>query len=162
VPGSRNSPRCGVCGSKLVKNGVTSAGRTRWRCKTCGSSTTQQRPDISRRGDLGAFTGWLLGKHSQAEYGGGTGRSLRSRIAWCWDITVPQPHPTGEVHRQIILDGTYFADWWVKSAGVVYEVDPSVGRVGQAVRAGGSGSVTSSTHVMVSTAWARVRTSSPR
>lgn len=24
---------------------------------------------------------------------------------------------------------------WVKSAGVVYEVDPSVGRVGQAVRA---------------------------
>ena len=49
----------------------------------------------------------------------------------------------------------------VKSAGVVYEVDPSVGRVGQAVRAWSSGSVTSST-TQVSTAWARARTSSPR
>lgn len=49
----------------------------------------------------------------------------------------------------------------VKSAGVVYEFDPSVGRVGQAVRAWSSGSVTSSTR-MVSTAWARARTSSPR
>jgi len=48
----------------------------------------------------------------------------------------------------------------VKSVGVVYEVDPSVGRVAQAVRAWSSGSVTSSG--VVSTAWARARTSSPR
>ncbi|MGQ7785744.1 transposase-like zinc-binding domain-containing protein, partial [Nesterenkonia sp. K-15-9-6] len=27
-----NQPVCGVCGTKLVKNGKTSAGRTRWRC----------------------------------------------------------------------------------------------------------------------------------
>lgn len=113
MAGSGNSPRCGVCDAKLVKNGVTSAGRTRWRCKACGSSTTQQRPDISRRADLAAFTGWLLGKHSQAEYGGGTGRSFRAKIAWCWDIGVPQPQATGEIHRQVIVDGTYFAGWCV-------------------------------------------------
>ena len=50
---------------------------------------------------------------------------------------------------------------WVKSCGVVYEVDPSVGRVVQAVRACSSGSLTSCSPV-VSTACARVRTSSPR
>lgn len=49
----------------------------------------------------------------------------------------------------------------VKSVEVVYEVDPSVGRVGQAVMAGSSGSSTSSTMVR-STAWARAMTSSPR
>jgi len=49
----------------------------------------------------------------------------------------------------------------VKSRGVVYEVDPPVGRVAQAVRAWSSGSLTSS-RAVVSTAWARVRTSSPR
>ncbi len=113
MPGSGNSPRCDVCDSKLVKNGITSAGRTRWRCKACGSSATQQRLDISRRADLAAFTGWLLGKLSQAEFGGGTGRTLRSQIAWCWDIPVAQPRGTGEVHRQVILDGTYFAHWCV-------------------------------------------------
>lgn len=49
----------------------------------------------------------------------------------------------------------------VKSVGVVYEVDPSVGRVGQAMRAWSSGSVTSSAGT-ASTACERARTSSPR
>ncbi|MGB3886413.1 transposase-like zinc-binding domain-containing protein, partial [Gordonia sp. (in: high G+C Gram-positive bacteria)] len=40
MSGSRNSPVCGVCANKLVKNGTTSAGRTRWRCKHCGASST--------------------------------------------------------------------------------------------------------------------------
>ena len=60
-----------------------------------------------------AFVAWLLGKNSQSQAGGGTGRSFRSKIAWCWDIEVPQPVVTGEVYRQIIVDGTYFGSWCV-------------------------------------------------
>lgn len=47
VHGARKQPRCGVCGHKLVKNGQTSAGRTRWRCRACGRqalSTAQMSP----------------------------------------------------------------------------------------------------------------------
>ncbi len=40
-------------------------------------------------------------------------RTFRRRTAWCWDIEVPQPGPTGEVHRQVIVDGTYFNGWCV-------------------------------------------------
>lgn len=60
-----------------------------------------------------AFLGWLLGKSSQRESDGGTGRSFRARISWCWDIEIPQPVPTGQVHRQVIVDGTYFNGWCV-------------------------------------------------
>lgn len=68
---------------------------------------------MSHRAQLNAFLSWLLGKDSQKDAGGGTGRSLRFSTAWCWDIAVPQPDPTGEVHRQVIVDGTYFNGWCV-------------------------------------------------
>ncbi|MGX1857920.1 IS1/IS1595 family N-terminal zinc-binding domain-containing protein, partial [Dietzia sp. NPDC055340] len=58
---TRNSPPCGVCASKQVRNGKTSSGRTRWRCRNCGASTTQSRPDISRKAELDQFLTWLLG-----------------------------------------------------------------------------------------------------
>lgn len=35
-----NQPRCEACADKLVKNGATSAGRTRWRCRRCAASKT--------------------------------------------------------------------------------------------------------------------------
>ncbi|MCT1608073.1 IS1249 family transposase [Nesterenkonia massiliensis] len=108
-----NQPLCGVCATKLVKNGKTSAGRTRWRCKNCGASATRARTDVTAKAQLKEFIGWLLGKDSQRSADGGTGRSFRARTGWCWQIEVPQPAPTGEVHRQIIVDGTYFQDWCV-------------------------------------------------
>lgn len=107
-----NSPRCGVCDSKLVKNGSTSAGRTRWRCRSCGASVTQSRSDVSARAVLDAFLSWLLGKSAQKELAK-PDRSFRRHIAWCWDIPVPQPSVTGEIYRQIIVDGTYFGTWCV-------------------------------------------------
>ncbi|WP_420176105.1 IS1249 family transposase [Luteococcus sp. OSA5] len=109
---ARNHPRCGVCGAKLVKNGRTTAGRTRWRCKTCGASTTRTRGDITRRAELGAFQAWLLGPTSQAATGG-TGRSFRASTSWCWNIPAPQPVVTGEVDEVLMLDGTYLQDWCV-------------------------------------------------
>ena len=59
------------------------------------------------------FVAWLLGKQSQADTGGRTDRTFRRHIAWCWGIPVPQPAVTGEIYRQIIVDGTYFATWCV-------------------------------------------------
>lgn len=108
----RNRPVCGVCGSKLVKNGRTSAGRTRWRCKACGASATQQRGDITAQAQLRDFLEWLLGPSSRTCHSE-KHRSLRRNTAWCWDIEVPQPDPTGQVHRQIIVDGTYLQGWCV-------------------------------------------------
>ena len=109
---ARNHPRCGVCGAKQVKNGTTSAGRTRWRCKTCGASSVQNREDVTRRAQLAAFHDWLLGPAPQAAMGG-SGRSFRAATIWCWNIRVPQPVSTGEVDQVLMLDGTYFQDWCV-------------------------------------------------
>ena len=112
VTPATNQPVCGVCATKLVKNGKTSAGRTRWRCKACGSSETVSRPDVGRRADLHAFLAWLLGRASQSDFGI-TDRGFRKKTAWCWAIEIPQPERTGEVHRQVIVDGTYFNGWCV-------------------------------------------------
>ncbi|MGV2855488.1 IS1249 family transposase [Glutamicibacter sp. AGC84] len=101
-----NQPRCDVCGNKLVKNGKNSAGRTRWRCKNCGASTTVSRPDITAKKQFTSFHRWATGKQSIAELG--TPRSTFHRTtAWCWQV---QPHleQTGEQHRYLMLDGTYF------------------------------------------------------
>lgn len=94
----------------MVKNGVTSAGRTRWRCKPCGASSTQHRVDITRRAQLEAFHAWLLGTAPQHTRGG-TARSFRAATSWCWNIPVPRPTATGQVHPVVMLDGTYFQGW---------------------------------------------------
>lgn len=100
-----------LCGCGLKRNGVTSAGRTRWRCKGCGASSTRARPDVERRAQLEAFLGWLMGKDSQAEYvREGADRTFRRRTAWCWNIA-PQIPVTGEVHDQIQVDGIYVGSW---------------------------------------------------
>ncbi|WP_449727775.1 transposase-like zinc-binding domain-containing protein [Gulosibacter chungangensis] len=83
---------CLVCGHRLVKNGTTTAGTQRWRCKHCGASTTRKRTDLVRRNQLRLFLIWLLGKRSQAEYTNtATGRSLRRNTAWCWDLEPTLP-----------------------------------------------------------------------
>jgi Transposase, Mutator family len=106
-----NQPRCGVCTQKLVKNGKSSSGRTRWRCKTCGASSTQSRADVSRRAEFTAFLHWLTGTGRQGA-SGGSERTFRRRTQWCWNVD-PRPPVTGEIHPQIMLDGTYFNGWCV-------------------------------------------------
>lgn len=65
------------------------------------------RSDVARRHELNQFLGWLLGKHSQAEVTRtATGRILRHRTGWCWNI-VPSIPGTGEVHDEVQLDGIY-------------------------------------------------------
>ncbi|WP_439329295.1 transposase-like zinc-binding domain-containing protein, partial [Corynebacterium hiratae] len=41
-----NQPRC-HCGGEMKRNGTTSKGTTRWRCKQCGASSVKRRNDIT-------------------------------------------------------------------------------------------------------------------
>ena len=110
MSGPRNSPTCGVCGHKLVKNGTTSAGRTRWRCKSCGASATRSRPDITRKAELDKFLAWLLQGRAPTDLSS-SARTFRRETRWCWNIQVPLPAPTTEPHTLLMLDGTYFQCW---------------------------------------------------
>ncbi|GAA1641378.1 MULTISPECIES: IS1249 family transposase [Brevibacterium] len=107
----RNHPVCGVCATKLVKNGTTSAGRTRWRCKHCGASTTRARDDITRKSVFDKFLTWLLGTSSLADQDQSIA-TFRRRTQWCWNVA-PTIVATGVVYDQIMLDGTYFNGWCV-------------------------------------------------
>jgi len=115
---------CRVCGSRLKRNGATSAGKTRWRCTNneCNKSLTKSRPDPERRHDLKLFLEWLLDGHrrwkTEAER-----KAFQRRIAWCWNIK-PIIGLPGEVDNEIQLDGAYLADGWclltaVNGSGVV-------------------------------------------
>lgn len=52
----------------------------------------------------------MIGKASQAEIGGGTGRSFRHDTAWCWALE-PRLPVTGEVHDVVIVDGVWIGSW---------------------------------------------------
>lgn len=93
-----------------MKNGRHRSGTQRWRCKDCGSSTIRRRPDVTRREQLHRFLIWLTGKSTQAQAGGGTGRSFRDQTAWCWDLR-PQMPVTGEVHDAVLVDGIWIGSW---------------------------------------------------
>lgn len=89
-----------------MKNGKTSAGRTRWRCKACGASSTISRPDITAKAQFTQFHQWATGKHTITELG--LSRTTFHRTTtWCWQVHPSLPH-TGEQHRYLMLDGTYF------------------------------------------------------
>ena len=109
--GARNLPRCGVCENKLVKNGKTSAGRTRWRCKNCGASSTQTRETATRKAQFRMFQKWLESNQPRHDFDTST-RSFTRHTQWCWNVA-PSVVPTGEIHHQIMLDGTYFNGWCV-------------------------------------------------
>lgn len=87
----------------MQKWGKTAAGTQRWRCPRCTDTQIHLRPDLARALLLERFVSWLLGKLSQAELPV-AGRTWRSQIAWCWQIT-PKPDPPSEVHPIILLDG---------------------------------------------------------
>nr|DAH36958.1 MAG TPA: putative DNA-binding protein [Caudoviricetes sp.] len=82
VKGACNQPVCGVCGWKLVKNGRTSAGRTRWRCKSCGASTTQTRSDVMAKAEASLLRRWLLEEFSARQLGLAK-TSFANKTHWC-------------------------------------------------------------------------------
>jgi hypothetical protein len=101
---------CGLCGGRLKRNGTTTAGTTRWRCTTCGASSTKRRPDLARRAEFDTFLAWLLGPIGQAE-AASSARTFRRRTAWCW-LVEPAITITGEVYDEIQIDGIYLSSQW--------------------------------------------------
>ena len=109
-----SSPRCCICSGQLKRNGHTSAGRARYRCKDCGaSSTTPPRPDVARRHEITRFVTWLLGTTSQEAAAGKntSARTFRRKTAWCWQVE-PTLAVTGVIHDEIQLDGIYLSSHW--------------------------------------------------
>jgi ribosomal protein L37AE/L43A len=100
-----NVVRCPSCGETMKRNGKTSAGRTRWRCRACGASATGHVDNSAKR--LDEFLGWLLSKERQADMPG-AGRTFRRRTQEFWHLW-PLPPVTGEVCRVVFVDGIYLA-----------------------------------------------------
>lgn len=86
------NPRRAVCGSNMVKNGTTKAGRTRFRCKRCGSSSVRRIGASAK--DPKCFLGWLLSRKRQSDTPG-AGRTFRRRYAPFWEIWPMPPKVEG-------------------------------------------------------------------
>ncbi|MBC9955449.1 IS1249 family transposase [Leucobacter sp. cx-42] len=93
-----------------MKNGRHPSGTQRWRCPTCGTSTTRKRGDLTRKHQLTRFLTWLSGKHAQTELPGPSARTFRRGTAWCWDIH-PTLGPVTTTHHTILVDGIYIGSW---------------------------------------------------
>ena len=97
------NPHCPVCGSNMVRNGKTKAGRTRFRCRRCRSSSVR-KIDTSAK-DLKTFLAWLLSRKRQSDMPG-AGRTFRRRCAPFWDIW-PMPPKIEEPRDVIYVDGIH-------------------------------------------------------
>jgi len=89
----------------MKRNGTTSSGRTRWRCKSCGASTTQSYDSKSKW--LRKFIRWLLGKGGQAEQGVAA-RTFRKHTAEFWGLWPILP-VCDEIHHVVYMDGIWLA-----------------------------------------------------
>lgn len=108
-----STKKCPTCGEPGLKRNGTRNGKVRWRCTQCGASATRRRQDHGELATFERFLAWISGKQTQRDFDATkTGRTLRRRISWCWNIPVPPPPVTGEIHDQIFIDGTYLAYGW--------------------------------------------------
>ncbi|NEG90546.1 IS1249 family transposase [Bifidobacterium aerophilum] len=100
-----NTPSCAVCGEPMKRNGRTSSGRVRWRCRNadCGSSRTQSRDNSAL--DLRCGLDWLFSKQSQAEHML-PARTLRRKCELMRSLWPPVP-VVDEVHHVVHVDGIH-------------------------------------------------------
>lgn len=94
---------CPACGGETKRNGKTSAGTTRWRCKSCGASTTQSYDKSAKLFEL--FLEWLLSKKRQHEMGM-PARTFRHLTSSYWSIWPVAPF-CDEIHHVIHVDGIW-------------------------------------------------------
>ena len=94
---------CPLCGARMKRNGRTSAGRTRWRCTSCGASTVRRIDSSAKL--LESFLGWLLTRERQADMPGG-GRTFRRKTARFWEIW-PMPPKVEAPRRVVYVDGIH-------------------------------------------------------
>ncbi len=81
----------------MKMNGTMSAGRTRWRCTSCGASSVRRIDNAAKLSD--AFLDWLLTRGRKADMPGG-GRAFRRRASRFWAILPMSPKV--EVPRWVI------------------------------------------------------------
>ena len=102
--------KCPACGGKTKRNGKTKAGTQRWRCTSCGASTTQRCNSKASMPAL--FLAWLLSKRTQAQMGM-PARTFRSLTSEFWSLWPTAP-PCDEIHHVVHVDGI-----WLKRSCVV-------------------------------------------
>lgn len=98
----------------MKKNGTTSKGTTRWRCKdpNCGSSTTRTRTDRTQARNFKAFVSYATSTATLSELAGQQRVSrwtLDRRFEPFWLIDIPNDGAPQRVYDQIFIDGTYTA-----------------------------------------------------
>lgn len=108
----KNRPLCPVCAGEMKKNGTTSKGTTRWRCKSphCGASTIKQRHDLVHAAAFRTFHAHATGTLSLSQAASAQGCSrwtLQRRFTTFWLIDVPNTPDPNRIHDQIFIDGTY-------------------------------------------------------
>lgn len=101
---------CPACGGKMKRNGKTGAGSQRWRCTSCGASTTQRYDTKAKL--LALFLEWLLSKRTQAQMGV-SARTFRRLTSEFWSLW-PMAPVCDEVHHVVHVDGI-----WLKRECVV-------------------------------------------
>ena len=87
----------------MKRNGHNSSGRTRWRCKVCGASTTQNYNSNPKH--LRVFLQWLLGKQSQSELDM-PARTFRDKTQKFWRFNPVLPI-CDEIHHVVFVDGLW-------------------------------------------------------
>ena len=100
-----NTKNCPICGCRMRRNGKTKAGKQRWRCPECGSSTFHAINNDAK--ELEAFVRWLLSNETQAKMPG-QGRTFRRHTARFWELW-PMPEIVDEVHKVIYVDGIHLS-----------------------------------------------------
>lgn len=96
----------------MKRNGTTGAGTTRWRCRSCGSSSTKHRPDRRLDARFRWFIDYLTGTGSLDQVAADHGisrRTLNRYFHTFWYVQVPVPADRFRVYDQLFIDGTYTA-----------------------------------------------------
>lgn len=107
---SKNQPRC-HCGGEMKRNGTTSKGTTRWRCKQCGASSVKRRNDIT---NAAVFTQFIehcttaISLDDLAKRNGVSRATMKRRFKWCWLVDVPDPTAG---HHKRIYDRSSPVEW---------------------------------------------------
>ncbi|WP_053545881.1 IS1249 family transposase [Corynebacterium deserti] len=108
---NRTRPTCPVCTGTMRKNGTTTKGTTRWRCTTCGASTTNTRTDDHHARRFQLFINWIQSPQSLttlAQQHRVTRRTLTRWFHNYWYVEVPRNTDHHRIYDQLFIDGTYF------------------------------------------------------
>jgi hypothetical protein len=89
----------------MGRYGKTKAGSQRWRCPSCGATSTRPIDTSAKR--LDEFLAWLLSGERQADLPGG-GRTFRRRTSRFWEVW-PMPPLVDEVFDVVYVDGIWVA-----------------------------------------------------